>query len=100
MISIINYRIGVYMITLIRAKHFSSTTTAASFNHHNMGIQQCERNEGFLTSKLSRKQLTDKKKKDKSDKVYIGTQACKLFQSRFQMLCNAFIMKSTAKIIS
>jgi len=40
------------MITLIRAKHFSSTTTAASFNHHNMGIQQCERNEGFLTSKL------------------------------------------------
>jgi len=47
-----------------------------------------------------RKKLIDKKKKgkEKSDGVaHWRTEACKLFRSRFQMLCNTFMMRSPAK---
>jgi len=48
------------------------------------------------------KQLTEKKKaKDKSDGgAHWRTEARKLFRSRFEMLWNTFIMRSTANYIS
>ena len=86
-----HYRIGgvCRRTTLILAKRFYSAPSIASFTHHNTGIQQWERNEGILTSKICGKQLTEKNKKveDKSDGgAHCHTEERKLFRTRFQML--------------
>jgi len=100
-LAIAHYRIGVCTRpTQIGEKHFkNSTPTVASSTHYNTGIQWWKRNEGILTSKLWGEQLTQKKKKvkDRSDGgAHWRTEVCRLFRSRLQMLCNAFIMRSTA----
>jgi len=62
-----------------------------------------ERNEGILTSNVEVNSLQKSKEKvqNKSDGVaQWRTEACKLLRSTFQMLCNAFIMRSTANYLS
>jgi len=63
-----------------------------SFTHHHTGIRQWERNDGILTSDFEINSL--QKKCDGGARQHI--EACKLFQSRFQMFSNAFNMRPTA----
>jgi len=50
-LTITHYRMGVWtQPTLIGAKHSNNTPVLTSFTHHNIGIQQWERNEGILTT--------------------------------------------------
>jgi len=56
-----------------------------------------------LTSQLWGKQPTEKKNKVKNKwngSAHWCSNACKLFQSNFKMLCNAFIMRLTANKFS
>jgi len=60
-------------------------------------MRKWERSEGILKSNFEVNSKQIKKVKDKTDGgAYWHTEACKLFPSKFQMHCNAFIMKSVA----
>ena len=89
-----HYRIGVSTQSTLRgAKNFNNAPTITSFTHTE--IPQWEKNEGNLTSNF---EVNSQQKN--SNKIWWGahcTEACKLFRLKFQMFCNAFSMRPTAK---